>query len=68
MTWITGKQIMPVYFIEFIHSIIDFDRIFQVWSTNDNWEKIFFSIEQTCFIQDIFIRNNTKVFYSARSF
>ena len=70
LAWIMGKQIMPVYFIEFIHLIIDFDRIFQdlVWCINDNWEKIFFSIEQTYFIQDTFIRNNTKVFYSAHSF
>lgn len=63
-----GEQIIPVYFIEFIHSIIDFDRIFQVWCINDNREKIFFSLEQPCFIQDGFIRNNTKVFYSAHSF
>jgi len=48
-----------------IHSFIDFDRIFQVWCINANSEKIFFSMELTCAIQDTFIKNDTKLFYSA---
>lgn len=69
LAWIMGKQIMPVYFIEFIHnSIIDFDRIFQVWWINANSEKIFFSMELTCAIQDTFIKNDTKVFFVPHPF